>query len=608
MPEERSKVPYLELAPSPFATVSRDPEGMERIVATSARTSLLRSREVAASESSGSLDDEAHRWLGTVPRQVPQLRWPADARQLVEGRAWATAGELASALASAQGHIYVVFWNRPALVFESARFLPTFIQSERVVTPVLFHGASIVIGPLFDGSICSRCWAERLRANVPTLAKRADRDHSLMLDVREVERWMDTVRLLWEVPISEHPPTWALTIDRSSGRTMRSPVRPGTSCSCSLGLTTQPLDEMADPFFGTAVAIGRANASRRFHIYTARSRLYDDCDGGACSMSAVSARSRAMAECIERISARHPSVRSRVPSDDPRCTTARLALAHPFTREQYEEPGFPYQFVEDPSRIAWVEGERWPSTERDVVPLACVSLAALPSEPPFARRSSTGIAAHVSRALAAEGAILELVERDVATRCWFEGQICLLDVEEFAPVELRALEAEGLEVTLGLCLSDVMVPVLVASLADRATGQGAFGTCARLSLAAAASHALEDAMLMYTHRGPHGLLPVQRLWSACCAAPSKELPWFGDMMAALAHYRPIVVDLTHAEAEAAGLQVVAAWSDQAVDFPAPGQPLAWARWRPSPKAQQRLRETPGVFRVGHSRIPVGDLP
>ncbi len=597
MPEERSKTPHLELAPPPLATISRDVSGHERIVATGARSSLLRLPEGTDPERSDRLDQEAMRWLAEYPPQVPQVRWPEEARLLIEGRSWDTPEDLATLLANIEGHSYVVFWRRPANVFAAAHVLTGLVRTWRFVTPVLFYGVSIVVGPTFDGSNCPACWAERLRANVPTLAVRAAREHGMLLDQHDLDRWLNTVRLLWEAPLAEHPPTWALTLDRSSGRITRTPVRPCLSCNCPAGIATQPLDDMVDPFFGTAVAIGRASASRRFHVYTARTRLYERCDGGACSMNATSAKARAMAECIERISARHPSRRSRIPSDDPRCTNARLRPAHPFTAEQYGTPGFPYQEVINPSQVTWVEGERWPSSEREVVPLACVSLASLPEEPRFSRRSSTGIAAHMSRGLAAEAAVLELVERDVATRCWFEGQVCRLNAEEHAPSELRALKAEGFEVTLGLCLAEGAVPVLIASVADRATGLGAFGTCARLSLPAAASHALEEAMLMYAHCAPHRHLPVERLWFACDAPPPAELPWFGDLRATLAHYRPVIVDLTQAEAEAAGLHVVAAWSAHAVDFPSPGQPIEGGRWSPSPEARKRLLETPGVFRV-----------
>jgi ribosomal protein S12 methylthiotransferase accessory factor len=104
-----------------------------------------------------------------------------------------------------------------------------------------------------------------------------------------------------------------------------------------------------------------------------------------------------------------------------------------YSNEQCESPGFPWSPFNDDTPVRWTEGVDLVSGERRHVPAAMVYVPYTfyrgSGETPITQPISTGLAAHMSPALAALSGLYEVVERDAFTITWQAG---------VAPPQIRA--------------------------------------------------------------------------------------------------------------------------------------------------------------------------
>jgi len=230
------------------------------------------------------------------------------------------------------------------------------------------------------------------------------------------------------------------------------------------------------------------------------------------------------------------------------------------------------------------------------VPRLSVILRPPPNAPKFLIPSSTGAAVQSSPALAREAALMEVAERDIATRCWFEEKICELNPTELAPVELAAIEAGGFVLKMAGCCSGPL-PVVMASIHRPSDGLGAFGVSNGFTYASCAIHAIEEAVQMYHHLGQSDrLIFVDQIWKDTdCRGTEASLNAY-DAEGLLAAYDPVCVDLTTTTLTTAGLYLKYVWSPHAVDFPVSCVTPELRRWQADERTLQRYQAQFHVFR------------
>jgi len=575
------------------------------IVATKGTTRLLRGgRALSALRAEHGVAGSA-----VAPAAELGVDWPSDPDVLADcavpgaTHRWQTADELGRLVAVAGPAAYVLIAAAPAAGFECLE--RPGVALGRAISPVVVHGELLIVGPVFSAGRwpCRSCWARRLVANLPALGARVRRRHTVLVaDEAVLGRWLATARTLWEARAPSTPRDRALVIDTERGTVHAERVLPMPGCHCLRPPATVAVDELVGRCFGSIQAVGTPPHPLGTGVTVSTARIRQGADrrvGGAAVGAAVDpTRQRAIAEAIERMAAETRPQGTYRASLDALPWAPRPDELEPYTRDQYDSPGFPYRPLDPGSLRSWVDGIDLLSGARRAVPLAAVTFVR--DEIDFAPRSSTGRAAGPSWPAAVERALLEVAERDVVTRRWYEGEAIEVDPTEWAPAEQRLAAAAGLETRLAVCVDDD-VPAAVAAVADTRAGVGALGSATAVTFAGAAPHAVEEALLMYAHRWSRSnLLPMAGVWFVD-VGPEPRLPGpavrFEEL---LRRYRPVAVALTTPEAAAAGLHVAGLWSPTAVDFPRPDTPLPLARWAPGAMAARRIASVPGAF--------VGDSP
>jgi hypothetical protein len=586
--------------------VSSDAAGTEVIVASKRSTSLLRGTAAVRA-----LEGDTPVVGGAAPPPELGVAWPEPIEVLADlplpgvAHRWRDADELGRLVSRPGPPAYLLIAAEPAVAFNCLGAVETSIR--RAVTPIVIHGELIIVGPLFtaDPWPCRHCWSRRLLANLPALGARVDRGHRVLVgetDEHRIAGCLTTARMLWEARAPGSPRDRALVVDLERGTLDPERVLPLAGCPCLHPVASGTLEDAVGRCFGTVQSVGAPAHpfGPGVTVLTARTRLAaSQLGGGAAGRAVETTRRRAIAEAVERLAGETRPAGAYRSAWAALEDAPRLEELQPYTTDQYQTSGFPYRPLEPAAVLDWVDGVDLGTGRTCPVPLVTVTFHEAP--PLFDAPSSTGRAAGGSWPAAVEKALLELAERDVVTRRWYEGDAFEVDAELWAPAEQRAVVSAGLALRLAACADDD-VPVAVAAVADRRTGQGALGSAAGPTFASAAPHAVEEALLMYAHRWSRGsLLAVGDAWFAGPATPWPPLAPAVRPSELARRYRPVAVSLTTPEAAAAGLEVAALWSPTAIDLPRPGAPLPLARWTPSDPARRRLAAVPGAF-VGGSRI------
>ena len=580
--------------------VSVGPDG-DVIATTAARSLLLRGR-AAAYALEHERPDEA-----SVTEVADQLCFVWDNKPIIvsdepemrEALIWDNASTLRAILSDQNEHVYLYCSRLPG---EAMALFASWHPSV-AVTPILRYGQLWTVGPIcrLEGGPCLRCWASLLRANLPSLDRRVRDGHKLCVgeDAMSGSLVVQLMRVLWEAPLPVKPLDYALIFDRDSGEVRRSRVLPLPGCVCGGSRQLGSLDDLEDQLFGLVNRVGEPNRTRApLAIATAMSRSHPNASGGGCSVDPVVARRKALAESAERLAAgRLPSGVVLGKPDAMLEAPVTLSSLLPYTGQQYDKPDFPYSRLHIDDIVEWLPVYNWAYRPAGYLPARLLTIADALVGPPFAPQTSTGIAAGPSFPMARDSAFLEIVERDCATRSWFDGSVLRLDPQIWVPFLFERLHSHGIGLDLGLCEAPGGVAVLLSFVFQQTSGLGAYGSAAGLSPASAAVHAVEEAVQTMGHREPDGRL-LRRddvSWNGFERGDVAVGGSHGINAELLAHYRPLTMDLTSAETRAVGLCVASVWSPAAVDFPGASQPLPLARWQPSKAARRRLSENPDIF-------------
>ncbi len=305
--------------------------------------------------------------------------------------------------------------------------------------------------------------------------------------------------------------------------------------------------------------------------------------GGGVGASLASARTKATFETIERLVTNHTrrlAYLARGIDIGASLTLHRSAYAC-YLDEQFDAQGFPYRAYDERVPIFWINTRRVRDNALIAVPADCLGTdRALAEHNRLFPQSSSATAAFNSVTGATENALLELVERDIVTRCWFKRFLTEIPVSDVAPAKAAGLLGEDIELSLYLCGESSLAPVVIALLRDCATRAGAAGAAAGCSFNAAVSGAINNAATMFAAREQTGTLARLPDLDVAAMQPDdlrSSVRW--DRI--ISHYDPTTVLISDSLLHSRNIFVVRAWSAQAVDFPKAGEPLPLSRWRPS---------------------------
>ncbi|MBI5790276.1 MAG: YcaO-like family protein [Rhodocyclales bacterium] len=165
---------------------------------------------------------------------------------------------------------------------------------------------------------------------------------------------------------------------------------------------------------------------------------------------------------------------------------------------QYRRPAFPFARHEDQALAHWAMAEDVIDGHRVAVLADFVYFAPALPEPvgkPHSSASTSGVAAHPSRAEAMETAVLELVERDAFMTAWLSGQSLPTIARSGLPATIRyrldQLQRKGFEVTVK-DISRHWAPVLMLFAQSHALGITRVAAAAGFEREGVLDHALAE--------------------------------------------------------------------------------------------------------------------
>lgn len=439
-------------------------------------------------------------------------------------------GELAAAeglpLAPASNEPVLVVWLASGQPWPPAGAVPLLLC-------VPAHEGRGFLGPLFtaDAAPCPDCWLARLAAHRSARLEARELEGMESLPVFACRLFLSHVlrevlaRLLAR-PVALAPGCFK-TLEYWSGELRTHRFLPLPQCQRCDGLPERP-DEgpradftrsvpgLVDPLSGVFRFLNVARMETRgIPLFSASARLGDtralgrswsyETSGGV-GMEASQASARALGEGLERYCASMPGGRPQEPRAWKEVGEAALSPARFsfFSREQYEEAGFPYTAPTADTPLRWSRALALPQRREVLVPSALVCLPYEPAlpEPPLVPAHSHGLACGPSLDAAIMAGLCELVERDAFTLFWQQQRprprLCGL---EGARGRLRGLFDETRARGWRLCIYDLRrespMPVFLVTASPTSHGEGSAWPCFWVGAAASPDpeHALERAFL-----------------------------------------------------------------------------------------------------------------
>lgn len=488
---------------------------------------------------------------------------------------WSTENELISALKRADRHVYLLCARYPAIL---AKVLPQ-IQIGCALTPVLFYGDDLIVGPLMMPTTEHQVNADvldRLCARRPSLRERIERFHELLwAKDPQFDPWLTTIRTLWEVRLPRVTPRNLLVINLATGDVTRetpllfSKVSPPLSHQ-DFGST--PISDIIGRHSGLIGGLGKPKFQLDgFSVISSavsKGGPWRHAAGAGISPQDGIARQKALFETIERACALRGAANSVLAKQKDLVNSPPINLLRPYSAKQYAKSGFPFVPVNEADELVWVEGKRLTTADSIFLPAAFVTLDPRCSSPAIAPLSSNGIAAGASVQHASRAAIAELAERDLVLRSLAKGALQKLNSQEWVPGPLAKLNRQGLELLLASCDERSDAVVVLAFVFDPDTRTGSYGTALAADFIGAALSATEEAVLMWSYRNENKcLLPMAQFWDQITPCNSESAMRTTVWQSLIAHYDPVVCQLTMPEAYRVGVCVAGAWSAKAI-FPA----------------------------------------
>jgi hypothetical protein len=520
------------------------------------------------------------------------------------GTTWSAATGPSSALAGAD-HVYLSCVSHLVPFFQ---FLLT--KPHRSFTPVLAYGRHLLMGPRFDPhtQACPACFAMSLLTNLPSLRTRWQERHRIVFPPErkaEVAGGLEVLVRLREVDTPRVSVERLLVLDFVEG-TLRDEAQVLRLCRDCAGagelfhpVFERPADLVGE-FVGAIRRIERvATSPLSLAVMAASSEILDqrDLGGGVASSHSLAAR-KALFETIERVVINHTRTllvkTTSLDADHPPSPPADDL--RPYTEAQYQQTDFPLARYDECAVYLWLTGTRLRDGSSVRIPADFV----LADREVFevnrlAPPTSTGAAAFDAPFRARQAACLELVERDVVTRCWYRRALFELPTAQLVPTLAEALTSEGMVLRLFLCNDTEVAPVVVAGLFDADDLKGAVGCAAGVELHGACTSAVYNAATMLAHRlETSTLLSLSEpLDLQLQSAPSLTISL--DWDALVTRYDPIVFALSPELLRSRGAHVMRAWSPRAVGFPHLRWPLPRAQWFPDANELRRIEREIGVF-------------
>lgn len=497
--------------------------------------------------------------------------------------------------------------SKPIYAFCSEKITDYFnafkrLQIHQPVVPVLLYGHHLMVGPclLDHRTPCGACWRTRLLNNLPSLAERVHRGHVLFENpFIQVEKAVAVARALWEAKRPVTGRDQALSIDLIRGEFSWQRFMPATACACRYEPVVGEIQDLKSSHFGPvhSIDIDKSLVTKEVVTVTALGHGKENSSlGTATSFSTTDAELRALGESAERhAAAQAADIATLIPGSD-------LDLHWPweyhtpYESSQYEQAGFPYQPLSKLQKSHWIEVCSIADGSESWLPLRLVALDKRCAQPAFAPMTSNGIAAGNSVWDATERALLEIAERDIATRTWFEGEIDELNTKEIASVAAEKLDFSGFSLKLFRCRTPIAINVVIAFIYEHGKPVGAVGTAADLTINRAAVHAVEEAIQMWHIRNPRGqCIPLPQRFSSVPMLKSSPWKTTGDLAELVEHYRPWRADLSCSVSRGAGLHVVGLYSPFAVDFLDSKRPIPKRIWNPEKSIRELIHVEPSAF-------------
>ena len=531
--------------------------------------------------------------IGQYVLTMPPYRVASDARG-VSGDVFWEDGTLETVFADGV-HTYLLC---STLLVSFFRLLLS--KPNKSFTPLFSYGRHLIMGPRFDEhtNSCSACFAMSLLSNVPSLQLRWKNGHQidpLSLENQQlISKSVDALITLRQLDGASGKSNNVTVLDMSSGEMRHEKVVLRICRECSkAGLFNDAFQEATDlvgEFAGAIRWIGQVEKPPfTFSITATHSEILDYRDaGGGVAESKSEATKKALYESIERI------VINRVSDKFIEAFVADMpCLAHEamemYSDEQYSQLGFMFNRFNRDARYLWMKGLRLKDKQEVFLPADFVTAHQAAYEfNRLAPPTSTGTAAYSSAFRAEQSACLELIERDVVTRCWYKRNFSELDASELVPSIAAKLLAEGKSLRLYLCDDTKVAPVVVAAI-YWITGQcGALGCSAGIEVHRATLSAIQNAASMFAHRaGIDKYLNLQPLLeSQYPQAPSLTATY--QHSALLERYDPIIFNLSPELLKKRNIHVIRAWSSVGVPFPSSSWPIPLKRWQPDDEERKNL--------------------
>lgn len=523
------------------------------------------------------------------------LEWPLEPLILSDvdlgkgSQHWESEKDLERLCLLPSAHTYLFCAKRISLL---AQFC---LRTQRTspVTLVLLLGETLIISPTFrgQGSPTVVQWLTRILENMRHLKESVIRRHQLCPSQNKFLQYLATARTLRENPETVYPADASIIVSLRTGEV-----------SYERLLTSKDvgnIDDLVGPHFGlvTALETPAAAEGMQFAYNVANVLIDPTARGGAAAISSEDARNRALFETIERYSSNRAKPTRFATIGDAKCPYD-LSRLRPFSEAQYGSPDFPFRAIQSNDKIGWANGVRLKTGIGGEVPACFVTTNPVVGLPPIVPLSSNGCAVGHSQTSAIQRAILELAERDIATRSIANGTMRSVEPFALAPIECSAVSRQGGAVDLFHCDNEFRVPVFAAFYRNSKSGQGAWGRSAGQNVEHAAKHAIEEAILMYCFRSERNALltfeeELTKLPSIDLGSLIELAPRFTDL---IEHYDPFWVDLTCVESRAVGVKVASTWSPVAVDYVGPAIPFFEGVWNAGSERIARLNRILGGVR------------
>jgi hypothetical protein len=507
-------------------------------------------------------------------------------------------------------HTYIVCTSGISEFFTYLYHDNLYHDKGRNITPIFAYGRYLIMGPHIDDqtNACSACFTLNLLNNLPSLQERWKNWHRIIYPPENhqlLKKHIEVLRALREVEQPWYEPTCTTILDMVCGKLSHEVniLRLCESCETEGQVFHSYFDnpdKITGEFVGAVRYISQVNCRpKSLTVAAAQSNLIplNELGGGVC-YNFESAELKAKFETIERL------ITSNISS------LAVLKKGHDFSRDlifskdrygfytekQYRALDFPLSVFNMETDYYWLEGRKLINNEPVWIPADFVSSdLSMFLKNRLSPPTSNGTAVYDSPVKAQNNALIELIERDVVTRCWFKRDLFRIDELQMLPKVKADLSNEGLDLRLLLCGNFAFAPVVVAIIYEADTIMGAVGAGSGSDLFSACESAVFNAGTMFAYReqtnSKSNMIDIIQQEFSSLSNQFFSVNWEGI----LEHFDPVVLDLSTELLQSHNIYVKRAWSYRAVSFPSTEYPIPLNLWNPVGEELLNLKRERSLF-------------